>query len=53
MAPPATAAAAASTVSVGLGFTFAAVSGIGLAIQSGLNATLGAHAGQAFAGITR
>lgn len=35
----------------GLGFAFAALSGVGIALQSGINASLGAHTGQAFAGV--
>jgi hypothetical protein len=37
----------------GLGFGLAALSGCLIAVQSGINATLGAHGGQAFASIMR
>lgn len=45
--------AAVSPVTYGLGFVFAALSGIAVAVQSGINATLGAHTGQAFASVIR
>ncbi|KAI8475896.1 MAG: hypothetical protein J3K34DRAFT_517058 [Monoraphidium minutum] len=41
----------ASPLWLALGFLFAAASGVCIAVQSGVNATLGAHGGQAFASV--
>jgi uncharacterized membrane protein YdcZ (DUF606 family) len=42
-----------SALAYGLGFVFAALSGVAIAVQSGINATLGSHGGQAFAAAQR